>query len=173
MLVWVVLCAWVVPTRVSAQADTANRAYFRAVAEYFQLPVGEVAILGDWSLPADEIPVALFIATRAGISPEALVALRGSGRSWSELAGRYQVGPAQLHVPFSGVPANGLLAGAYQQYQARPVADWGQIDLTDEDIVVLVNVRVLSSILRLRPDEVLQRRAGARSFVDVYARMIG
>jgi len=166
---------WTLSTAVEAraQADGAHRAYFRGVAEYFQLPEAEVSILGDWNLPADEIPVALFIASRAGISPEALVALRGSGRSWVELSRRYQVGPAQLHVPLTAPLPSGYLSLAYQQYQSRPVGEWGQIELTDEDIVVLVNVRVLSTILSVRPEEILRRRAGARSFVDVYARLIG
>lgn len=161
------------PGEAAAQGVPARQAYLRAVADYFDLPEDEVSILADWNLTPDEIPVALFVATRAGISPEALVALRSSGRTWIELTRRYQVGPAQLHVPFQHPPAAGLLSSAYEQYQARAVGEWGQIGLADEDIVTLVNVRVLSSALGMRPDEVLARRAQAASFVDVYARIIG
>lgn len=164
--------AWA-PRPTPAQDVSARLAYYRAVADYFEVAPAEVSILADWDLVPDEIPVALFLARRAGISPEALVALRGSGRGWVDLARRYGVGAAQLHVPFTRPPTSGLLAGAYEQYQARPVGDWGQIGLTDEDIVTLVNVRVLSAALGMRPDEVLQRRGAARSFVDVYARVIG
>ena len=157
----------------AAQDVSSRLAYFRAVADYFEVATAEVSILADWDLPPDEIPVALFLANRAGISPEALVALRGSGRGWVELARRYDVGAAQLYVPLSRPPSSGLLAAAYEQYQARPVGDWPQIGLTDEDIVTLVNVRVLSSALGMGPDEILQRRVAARSFVDLYARVIG
>lgn len=163
----------VLPMAVAAQDGPDARAYLRAVAEYFETPAAEVSILADWGMPPDEIPVALFVATRAGVSPEALVALRRSGRSWVELTGRYQVGAGQLHVPFAQPPASGLLFAAYEQYQGRQPAEWGQVSLTDEEIVALVNVRVLSSALGMRPDEVLTRRASAGSFVEVYARVIG
>lgn len=173
LLAWGMAWGALRPAEAAAQAGPARQAYLRAVAEYFQLPEEEVSILADWNLVPDEIPVALFVATRAGISPEALVALRGSGRSWNELARRYQVGPAQLHVPLARSPSAGLLSAVYQQYQGTPVAEWGQITLEDEDIVTLINVRVLSSTLGMRPDEVLARRVQASSFVDVYARIIG
>ncbi|MDZ7780783.1 MAG: hypothetical protein U5R14_12745 [Gemmatimonadota bacterium] len=158
---------------VGAQDISARTAYFRAVAEYFELPTAEVSILADWNLRPDEIPVALFVATRAGISPEALVALRSSGQSWVELTRRYQVGAAQLHVPFAQAPASGLLASVYEQYQARPASEWSEIGLTEEAIVTLINVRVLSTALGMRPDEVLERRSAAHDFVDMYARIIG
>ena len=160
-------------TNAAAQDPSDARAYLRAVAEYFQLPEAEVSILADWNMPPDEIAVALFVASRAGVSPEALVALRSSGRSWVELAGRYQVGAGHLHVPFARPPSSGLLVAAYEQYQSRQPGEWAQITLSDEDIVALVNVRVLSAALGMRPDEVLARRASAATFADVYARIIG
>ena len=169
----VLACTTLVPRVASAQDASARLAYYRAIADYFEVAPAEVSILADWDLVPDEIPVALFLARRAGISPEALVALRGSGQGWVDLARRYGVGAAQLHVPFTRPPSGGLLAVAYDQYQSRPAGDWGQIRLTDEDIVVLVNVRVLSAALDMRPDDVLQRRGAARSFVDLYARVIG
>ncbi len=162
-----------VTARAAAQDRSDTRAYLRAVAEYFQMPEAEVSILADWNMPSDEIPVALFVASRAGVSPEALVALRSSGRSWVELTRRYQVGAGQLHVPFARPPSDGLLVAAYEQYQSRQPGEWAQIALSDEDIVALVNVRVLSAALGMRPDEVLARRAASATFADVYARIIG
>ena len=44
-------------------------AYLRAVAEFFRVPASEMEIMRDWRLPADEIPVVLFLANRAGVSP--------------------------------------------------------------------------------------------------------
>ena len=48
----------------------------------------EVSILADWEIEADEVPVVLFVATRSGVSPEAVVALRDSGQSWGALTAR-------------------------------------------------------------------------------------
>lgn len=154
------------------QQSSAERAYFRAVARYFDLPEGEVAILGHWDLPADEVPVLLFVARRAGVSPEALVALRESGRSWAELSARYQIGARALHVPVTDTAATGRLASIYVTFRETPVDRWEDIRLSSEDVVALVNVRVLSQSLGMRPDDVMRRTAEASSFVELYAQLL-
>jgi len=150
----------------------AERAYYRAVARYFQLPESEVVILANWDLPADEIPVLLFVARRAGVSAEALVALRESGRSWTELSDRYQIGARALHVPLHDPGAAGRLSTLYQTFSSTPVDRWGDIRLSSEDIVALVNVRVLSQSLGLSPDEIMRRTASSGSFVELYSQLI-
>lgn len=147
-------------------------AYFGAVAEFFELPRTEVSILGEWRLADDEIPVVLFMARRAGVSPEALVALRRSGRGWAELARRYRLDAAQFHVPIPDAAPSGVLESAYQRFRSLPPARWSEISLGDGDIVALVNVRVLSQTLGKAPQEVLAA-AGSGSWVDLYARLIG
>jgi len=155
---------------VSAQSsDAARRDYFRAVSGFFNLPAGEVAILGDWGIPPDEIPVVLFMARRAGVSPEALLALRDGGQSWSALAGRYRVTAAALHLPVGDDAPTGGLSAVYEQYRNRPVGEWGAIELTDADIIALVNVRVISQSLRLPTDHVIARVGTTATFVDLYA----
>jgi hypothetical protein len=149
--------------------NAARQDYFRAVAGYFNLPASEIAILSDWDLPADEIPVALFLARRAGVSPEALVALHESGQSWSSLAARYRVTAAAFHVPVpDGAPAGGL-SGIYGTFRSTPVADWSSIRASDEDIVGLVNVRLISQTLRLPAERVLARAGSTPTYVDLYA----
>jgi hypothetical protein len=154
------------------EQDAAHRAYFRAVASYFHLPASEIAILGDWELPADEIPVVLFVANRAGVSPEALVALRTSGKTWAELAGRYSIGAPTLHVPLRPQASVGPLGATYERFRSTPVADWNRIDLTDRDIIMLVNLRVLAAVLDLRPGEILAQTASAPTFVQLYQQLI-
>jgi hypothetical protein len=154
------------------QQSAAEQAYFRAVARYFQLPEAEVSILANWDIPAEEIPVLLFVARRAGVSSEALVALRESGRSWIELADRYQIGARALHVPLHDASAAGRLAPLYNTFRDTPVDRWGDIRLRSEDIVALVNVRVLAQSLSVAPDEVMRRTATTSSFVELYAQLI-
>ena len=155
---------------VSAQSsDAARRDYFRAVASFFNLPAGEVAILGDWGIPPDEIPVVLFMARRAGVSPEALLALRDAGQSWSVLAGRYRVTAAALHLPVGDDAPTGSLSGVYEQYRTLPVGEWGTIQLADADVVALVNVRIISQSLPLPAERVIARAGTTDTFVDLYA----
>jgi hypothetical protein len=150
----------------------ARDAYFSAVADFFGLPATEVSILAQWQLPPDEIPVVLFIADRAGVSAEALVALRSSGKSWSELARRYHVDASHFYVPLPDAADPGVLKRAYERFRALPVSRWGEVSLSDSDIVALVNVRVLARTLHLTPAEVLRAAPAGRSFVDVFASLM-
>jgi hypothetical protein len=154
------------------QQNASEQAYFRAVARYFQIPEGELVILRNWDVPADEIPVLLFIARRAGVSSEALVALRESGRSWTELSERYQLGARAFHVPIHDPASTGRLGPLYDTFRDTPVERWGSIRLSSEDIVALVNVRVLSQSLGVSPDEIMRRTASASSFVELYAQLL-
>jgi len=154
------------------QHSGAESAYFRAVARYFEISEGEIAILGNWDLPHDEIPVLLFVARRAGVSAEALVALRESGRSWTELSVRYQIGAPALHVPLQDPASAGALSTLYVTFRDTPVDRWDEIHPSAQEIVALVNVRVLSQSLGLSPDDIMRRTADTMSFVELYSQLI-
>jgi hypothetical protein len=159
-----------VPGVVVAQGT--QDAYFRAVAGFFDVPPSEVAILGDWPLPPDEIPVALFLARRAGVSPEAVVQLRRGGRDWAQLSARYRVDAAQLYVPLPDAAPAGVLQEAYDHYRAIPAASWSQVPLGDRDVVGLVNLRLLAQTLRMDPAEVLRAAGAGGSWAALYSRLI-
>ena len=159
-------------TAAAPQAMPGELAYYRAVASYFQVPASEVAILahgGD--IAADEIPVVLFVARRGGVSAEAVAALRESGRGWTELAQRFGVGANALHVPLGDPASAGALSAAYQRFAATPMPQWSTMRLESDEIVALVNVRVLAQALGVEPDAVA-RRTGSMSFVELYAQFL-
>ena len=147
-------------------------AYFRAVAEFFSVSSSEISVLRDWRLTPEEVPVVLFVAERAGISGEALVTLRRSGQSWSALGERYGVGAAALYVPIPDESPAGRLSGVYEQYRSIPPGQWDGIRLSADDIVTLVNVRLLAETLGIPPEDVLRRAGAASSFVQLYGELI-
>lgn len=159
------------PIRAQDQSVEALDAYFRAVAEFFAIPASEVAILGEWRLPPDEIPVALFIAHEVGVSPEALVALRRSGKGWSELTARYHLEAARFYVPLPSGASAGRLEAVYDRYRTVPTPSWSEVTLTDHDIVALVNLRLLSQTLHMEPERVLASAAPG-TWVQIYARLL-
>ena len=161
--------AWVA-TPAKSQESSSERAYFRAVAGFFQVPESEIAILshgGD--IPSEEIPVVLFMARRGGVSAEAVAALRESGRGWPELAERFGVGANVLHVPVRDPASAGMLSAAYQRFASTPMDRWSMVTLDGREIVALVNVRVLAQALGIEPDVVASRSGSTASFVELYA----
>lgn len=160
---------------VSAEGQVANspqvQEYFRGVAGYFGLSAEEVSILGDWRLPPEEVAALLFLSRRAGVSPEAIVALRRNGRSWRELTRRFELGSEVYHV---ALPADaGPLVRARTLFESRPSTEWAAIELTDAEIVGLINLKVLSELLGVSPSRVLEAREEAGSYPAAYHRLHG
>lgn len=151
--------------------SAAQAAYLEAVASYFRLPPSEVTILADWDITPDEIPAILFVAAHAGVSAEALVALRRSGLGWGDLVARYRITAAALHVPVRDEAPTGALSGAYEAYRATPVGEWPSIRLRDQDVIALVNVRVIAQTLGLSAEEVIRQTDSASSYVELFARL--
>ena len=160
------VCSLAIPLAAQAPNPGAVASYYNAVGEYFRVPSNEIMILSEWRLAAEEIPVVLYTARQGGISPEAVVALRRAGQNWAAVARRYGLGAANFHVPLEG--SSGPLARVYQEYSARPQAEWSTIDLLNEDVVGLVNLRVLSGVFQVSPGVVLRAHERAGSWVAAY-----
>ena len=167
-----VICVPALAQTQTPVSEVVRQGYFRAVGEFFTLPPTELAILNEWELDEDEIPVALFIAERTGVSAEALVALRRSGRDWAELAARYGVSAAALHVPIPEQSSAGEIATLYQQYRSMPESGWADIQLKSAEIVALINVRLLAQTLGISPAEVLAQSEATDSFVKLFGELI-
>jgi hypothetical protein len=112
------------------------------------------------------------MARRGGVSAEAVVALRESGRSWPELAQRFGVGANALHVPMRDPAATGTLASAYERFRVTPMDQWSSMRLEGGEIVALVNVRVLSQALGIEPDQIAARTGTTATFVELYGQFL-
>lgn len=172
----ILLCAAAVfPAAVQGQDPHAGarEAYFRAVAGFFQVPLVEVTVLAGWDLAPDEVPVVLFLADRAGVSPDALAGLRRGGGSWWDVARRFELSPQTFHIPLPTGETLGILERAYREFRDRPPAAWGGIELTDEEVVALVNLRVLSKQVGVPALRVLRSRETAGSFMLGFPSLLG
>lgn len=155
-----------------AAAQDELEGYYRAASEHFGVAVAEVQILAEWNLPPDEVPVVLFMAQRGGISADAVAALRGSGRSWSDLGTRYGVHAGVLHVELPEGAALGPLTRAYGEYRSRSSAGWPGIRLDDAEVVTLVNVRFLADAVDRPAAEVLEALGRAGSAPAAYRMLV-
>lgn len=156
-----------------AQEPAAVEAYYRAVGDHFRVPEDEVSILADWNLSPDEMPVLLFLARRGGISADALVALKRSGRGWSELARRYGLDAGAFYVSLGESASAGSLASTWELFQGVPAGRRSEVRLQDEDIVRLVNVSVLSEVMHVPPGRVVAAYDRSGTFVGAYQQLRG
>lgn len=157
----------------AAQDARTVGAYYHAVSEHFRVPADEVAILSEWNLSPEEMPVLLFLARHGGVSTDALVALKRGGRGWSELADRYGVGSGAFYVPLDASASGGSMSATYDRFRDLPSSRWDEVTLGDPEIVGLVNVRVLSEALHVPPARVVAAYDASGSFVAAYRALLG
>jgi hypothetical protein len=154
-----------------ATGDEDVEAYLRAAGVYFGVHPNEVLILAEWRLHPEEVPVLLFMARAAGVSPDALAASRRDGASWSELAARFGIGAGAFFVDVGGGDPGAALFRAYERFRERPRSDWGAIRLDDREITMLVNLKFLAGHLRHPPRRILEAWESEASFVGVFSQL--
>lgn len=172
LLLWAALLAGPVQGAEAQEHSPELRAYLRSVAVHFDQDAGEVLVLLEGASRPEELPVALLVASRSGVSPEAVLALRRSGRSWAELLRAYGMHAGQLYVPLDAVPEAGPLAQAYGAFADRSRESWPVIRLPDEAVIALVHLRFLAGYLEVPPDRVAQALAGSPTPVSAYRTLL-
>src|SRR5258708_2679469 len=60
--------------------------FYLNVGNYYQVPQASVLLCRDRHIPDEEIPVVLFLATRAHVAPELVIQQRLGGRAWMDIA---------------------------------------------------------------------------------------
>lgn len=168
---WAVL-GFLPAAQAQAQDPAVQEAYFRAVGDFFAVPLQEVTIISGWELSPDEVPVVLFMAQRAGVSPDALIGARRGGKPWREVAGRFGIDTRAFHFPLPGNAELGALSRVHQEFRGRPASEWSQILLEDPEVVALVNLRVLSEQTGASPERIIRAREEAGTFLACYPLLI-
>lgn len=165
----------VVPLSLAAQRRVPDRtaidAYYVTVGQAFPVSSDEVGILAEWRLHPDEIVVVLFIARGAGVSPDAVASLRSSGASWASILRTYSVGAGALWIPFPEETLLGPLEETYRTFLETPRASWSSIELSDEAVIALVNIRILARQVGVTVSHVLRTWDGEGGFVLVHQRI--
>lgn len=155
------------PAQNSADAQAmAREDYYRGIADYFQVPQDTVLGLRGRILD-EEIPVVLFIAREAHADVEAVMNWHAQKKSWSEIGTRYAVLPENYYFPLRFVaPPFGKV---YAQYKRLPRERWREVDLSDEDIVNLVNLRFIVERYSVKSEEIVNRMGRGESLVQIHA----
>ncbi len=154
-----------------AQGISDRDAYVRVVAQHFDLPVAEAERLLEGRIAPDELPVLLYLERQGGIAAPALLALRRTGSSWSAIGRRYGVGGDRFHVEIPEAAVDTRTRRIFESFQSTPRAGWATLDFGDEDLVTLVNLRLLSVRFSVPVARVIEARGAVGSWVEVPARL--
>ncbi len=153
-------------TAVSAE-DEALRRFFLAVGDYYRIFRGEVIIIRERGVPPDEIPVALSIAKRAHVAPDIIVDFRLQDNTWLDTTLHFGLGPEIFFVPSGTVVSDPLYGRVYRYYMRKPKREWKTIVLSDDDIINLANLKLMSEHYGYPPEKIMRMRSGGKDFVSI------
>ena len=147
--------------------DEGINGFHLAIGEYYRVPQKEVIIIRERGIPDHEIPVVLFIATRAHVAPAAVINLRLHGRKWTDITLHFGLSPEIFYVPVNIEVAGPPYGRALGHFKRVPRKRWKTIVLKDDEVINLVNLRFISEHHGYSPDEVIKRRSNGKDFVAI------
>jgi hypothetical protein len=143
--------------QVEARADFSGdglRSFYFAVGNYYHVPERQVDLVRDRALPPDEVPVAFFVAQRAGVNPTVVVDLRRRGVSWADIALHFHFGPDIYY--FRDGPPYGKAYGYWKNHPPR-----------DAEVIDAVNIHFLSEYHHVTPELVRTERSRRGNYAVV------
>jgi hypothetical protein len=139
--------------------------FFLVVGDYYRVPQKEIIIIRERGIPPYEIPVVLFIAKRAHVAPEIITVLRLRDNAWLHTTLRLGLGPEIFYFPVGGVVRDPPYGRVYGYYQHKPKKEWKTILLRDDDIINLVNLKLISEHYGYPPEKIIKMRSEGKEFV--------
>ncbi|HTC22457.1 MAG TPA: hypothetical protein VK859_16500 [bacterium] len=135
-----------------------------AVMDYFRVSEQQVTDAEQSGISDEELPVVFFMAQRTNLGPEAVTTVHSSGLNWMQVAFHFRLNPwifytflpgdAAAHTPFEKA------CGEYKNPN-------NNINLTDKDMVNLVDLKFLSEYYGRDPKEIVQRRSSGKTFQEI------
>lgn len=138
-----------------------------AISEHFKVPEPDILKIRDRHIPDEQIPVVLFLASMAHVTPLAIIDLRLAGKTWLDISLRFGFGPDIFYVPVKEVVKGPPFGKAYGHYKNKSKKEWKKIVLDDDDIINLVNLRFLSDFHKYSPDEIIRMRERGENFFSI------
>jgi hypothetical protein len=137
-----------------------------AIGEFYTVPEKEIVVVKKKGVPEDELPVVFYIAARADVTPEAVIALRLKGISWMDISVHFGLGADVYYVETKKDlgPPYGKALGHFKNHKRK---EWSQITFTDSEIVSLVNLKFLSEHYGYSPDQIGEMSGKGDNFVNL------
>ena len=139
-----------------------------AISQHYHVRNEVVIAYRAKKIPDDHLPVVFFLAGRANVSPDVVVGLRLSGKSWMDISLQLGLRPDVFYVEVdSPGPPYGRALGHFKK---KKRGQWGSIRLVDDDIVGLVNLKFISAHHGYSPNQVIKLRVKGDSFLKLHGR---
>lgn len=154
-----------------AQAGEAEDAFCEAVASYFSVTPAAVASVRTTGVSTEEIPVVFQVAGLTKTSPVSVATLRARGDSWQGITKVRNLGADAFYVMIGTQFSSKTYSPLIGKYKMVKADKWNKIELSDQDVVNLVNLKFIASHCDYSMFEVMKMRDNGDSFVTICAQV--
>ena len=153
---------------VAAQASNGGTSYFTSIGSYFSVPQSDINVVRHRGIPEEEVPVVFFLSRQAKVAPSTIINLRRKGVSWLEITQRFGYGPEIFYVAVdANVVADPPYRRVYEDYNSKPMKQWSEVTLRDNDIINLVNLKYISEYYKYPPEPIMTMRHDNKGFAAI------
>lgn len=146
----------------SSVADPVRRAYYDVICATFQVTRKEILILARQLIRDEQIPVVLTISREARAPAQPITDHRLRGQDFLAIAARYK-----LDAEIFRYPCSNIVGKPFTDAFDHMAAPDRNARLTDNDVVNLVNLRMLAGHHKAAPETIMRARTAGESFPDI------
>ncbi len=150
-----------------AASSSGGGSFYLTIGDYNRVPEKEVIVVKQRGIPDEELPVVYFLAAKAKVKPEEVIKFRLRKWGWMKIANKLRVHPEVFYIELNERPSGMYYGKAFGQYYKYERRKWNKIRLSDEDVVNIVNLKVISEHYRRNPVEIIKMRETGKTFVAI------
>ncbi len=141
--------------------------FHQGIVDYYNVSTADLANILIKGISNEDLPVVFHISQKSGQSAEKIADLRLRGDHWLDIAKVRGLGPKDFYVLVMSDVTSKTYAPIMAKFKATPVQNWNQLELTDSDIVNLVNLKFIASHNDYSIFETMSLRDNGQKFVQI------
>lgn len=150
-----------------AAAGNQDQDFDQALVQYFKISTDVVAALRATGVTAEELPVCCHIARHSGTNAESIAKMRARGDTWREIVLGRNMGMNIFYQPIVGTSVSETYYPIFAKFDAVPASQWRKLELSDDEILNLVNLRFIASQHDYSVYKVMAQRDDGLPFLEI------
>jgi hypothetical protein len=141
--------------------------YFKAIGNYYGVVIADVEKMSQAGIADEELPVVFFVANRSCTAVKRVADLRLEGASWMDICRKRTMSSVDFYIIVTKPYTSKVFEPVLNKFEDTHRNDWKNIDLSDSEIVNLVNLRMMNSLHDYSVYEIMAMRDYGKSFLRI------
>lgn len=154
-----------------AAADL-RASYYESIGRYYSVTADEVLKISRAGISDEDLPVVFFIADRAKAEPGRIAQAFLGGTSWMDVCRNHSLYASDFYLIVSGKVTSRNYGPTFAKFKNTPEPEWKEIELTNDEIVNLVNLKLMYSLHDYSVYEIMAMRDYGKTFPTINHQVI-